>query len=381
MKSSSIVKSLALIFLVSSAGCLKKAADQTATLSGTSEKTWQTIQAAGPGPIRSIIRRTDGLLLGPVSTGHGIVIMSSRDEGVSWSRHGSVVKNDRVDFGDPTLLAIPGTSTIFCAFREHLDGRWLVTVTRSDNNGDDWVYDSTVVGPVVPFVGAPFLHLASNGDLQVYYDSELLAEEKGAHRHQWIAMQGRRGISGPWDAYGVVTASKIEQEGALSREGMATVVSLGGSRLMLVTEGVEPFPTGNASANVIHAIESFDDGRTWDHSTRRTVYSARVDPVTGKRFNAYVPYAKRVGKGPVGVAFCTDEDFVGPPDPASASVGDRRCHVKYVQTTKDFESWSAASPVWTGASRNYTPGLFERVPNDLIVTIDQLGGGIRIMSR
>ena len=59
----------------------------------------------------------------------------------------------------------------------------------------------------------------------------------------------------------------------------------------------------------------------------------------------------------------------------------RRCQVGYVQTTTSFESWSAPSPVWTTTSSNYTPGLFERAPNKLIVTIDAFGGKQRILSR
>lgn len=342
---------------------------------------WTMIHENGGAPIRSITRRRDGVLLGPVSTGHKIEVWASRDGGSNWTLNGSVVSNDRVEFGDPMMLAIPGTSTVFCAFREHLDGRWIVTVTRSDNDGDSWTFDSTIVGPVEPFVGAPFLFLANNGDLQIYYDSELLASQSGAPGHQYIAMQGRRGISGPWTAYGVVAASKIATPGAMSREGMATVVSLGGDRILLVTEGVEAFQTGGASSNEIHAIESLDGGRTWDHSLRRTVYSAKIDPISGKRFNAYVPYALRINNGPVGVAFCTDENFAGPPDASSSVVGKRRCHVKYVQTTSNFETWSASNTIFEGTGKNYTPGLFERNPNDLIMTVDPLGGGVKVLNK
>lgn len=235
------------------------------------EARWKTLKDSGPAPIRSIIRRTDGVLMGPVSTGSSIEVWASRDEGAKWYRHGSIAENNEVEFGDPMMLHIPGSTTIFCAFREYAEDQWRVVVSRSDDGGDSWVYDSTVVGPVEPFVGAPFLHLAKNGDLQIYYDSELLPAQNGAYGHQWIVMQGRSGLSGPWDAYGVVIASRMEIPGALSREGMPTVVSLGGDRLLLVTEGVEPVATGQAAANEIHAIQSHDGGRTWDHSTRRTV--------------------------------------------------------------------------------------------------------------
>ncbi len=343
--------------------------------------TWQTIQAAGPGPIRSIVRRGDGMLMGPVASAQSIQLWRSSDEGAHWKFRGSIAFDATVEFGDPMMLALPNGKTIFCAYREHKNGLWQIKISRSDDGGESWILDSRVVGPVEPFVGAPFLLLADNGDLQIYYDSELLAKEQGAPGHQWIAMQGRRGTTGAWDAYGVVVASRVGDQGALSREGMATVVALGGDRLLLVTEGVQPFAEGQGFANEIHAIESMDGGRTWDQSLRRTVYRARLDTKSGRRYNAYVPFALQVGDGPVVVAFCTDENNTGVPDSPSADVRTRHCNVKYVQTTVDFETWSESSPIWTGSDRNYTPGLFERSTNDVIVTIDQLGSGMRIMNR
>jgi hypothetical protein len=341
---------------------------------------WSVLMANGGAPIRSITRRSDGWLIGGASTGTGIAVWASRDNGASWFVHGSVANNPNVQFGDVTMRAIPGTRTIFCAFRELSGGQWRVTVTRSDNDGDSWVYDSTVAGPTTYFVGAPFLFQRANGDLQVYYDSELLAAQRGYPGHQWIAMQGRRGTTGAWTAYGTVAVSWDKRAGALNRDGMPTVVQLGGDRLMAVVEGVEAFPTGGARANVINAVQSWDGGKTWDESLRRTIYQARVDPGSGRRYNAYVPSAIRVGNGPVGVAFCTDEDKAGPPDASSAPVDQRNCHVGYISTTTSFETWSGASPVWTATSRNYTPGLFERALNDVIVVIDGLGSS-RVLKR
>ncbi|MFY0576859.1 hypothetical protein ACN28S_23285 [Cystobacter fuscus] len=51
-----------------------------------------------------------------------------------------------------------------------------------------------------------------------------------------------------------------------------------------------------------------------------------------------------------------------------------------MSTTTNFETWSGPSAVWTATSRNYTPGLFERAPNDVIVVIDALGGN-RVLRR
>ncbi|NMO17473.1 exo-alpha-sialidase [Pyxidicoccus fallax] len=341
---------------------------------------WRVLMASGGAPVRHITRRSDGLLIGGVSAGTRIDVWTSADNSASWRLHGSVANNPAVQFGDVMMRAIPGTRTIFCAFRELANGQWRITITRSDNDGDHWVYDSTVIGPVSRFVGAPYLFQRANGDLQVYYDSEPLAAQRGYPGHQWIAMQGRRGTTGAWTAYGVVAVAWDKRAGALNREGMPTVVQLGGDRLMVVVEGVEPFPTGGAHANVINAVQSWDGGKTWDESLRRTVYRSRVDPGSGRRYNAYVPSAIRVGNGPVGVAFCTDEDKAGPPDYSNMPAHERHCHVGYVSTTVNFETWSTPSAVWTATSRNYTPGLFERAFNDVIVLIDALGDN-RVLQR
>jgi hypothetical protein len=162
---------------------------------------------------------------------------------------------------------------------------------------------------------------------------------------------------------------------------MPTVVQLGGDRLMVVNEGVEPFTTGGVRANVVNSIQSWDGGRTWDSSLRRTVYRSPIHSGSGRRYNAYAPYAIRVGNGPVGVAFCTDENKGTTPDLASTPPDQRQCHVGYVSTTTSFETWSGASAIWTGSIRNYTPGLFERSSNDVIVTIDAFAGNQRVMRK
>ena len=90
---------------------------------------------------------------------------------------------------------------------------------------------------------------------------------------------------------------------------MASVIDLGNNRIMVVTEGVEDQENGGARANVIRAIQSFNGGKIWDFNERRIVYQSRIHQNSNKRFNAYVPMGIRIGNGPVGVVFCTDEDF------------------------------------------------------------------------
>jgi hypothetical protein len=328
----------------------------------------------GSAPIRSITKCGDGSLIGPRSSGHEIEVWSSTNNGTSWVRKGSVASNATISYADPTMFAIAGTSTVFCAFTEINAGKYSITICRSDNNGGSWVYDSTVIAGKSKFVGAPFLFKANNGDLQCYYDSEQLATDSGHDGFQYIAMQGRNGTSGDWTKYGTVVASREANVATISRDGMATVVDLGNNRLMCVTEGIESVSTGGANANVVRSIQSFDGGKTWDYNNRQIVYQSRVDASSGRRFNAYCPYAIRIGGGPVGVVFCTDEDFAGPPDYSNQAVETRRAHVKYIQTTDAFEHWGATTTVWSAGSNAYTPGLFERASNNALVTIDNFAG-------
>lgn len=331
----------------------------------------------GSGPIRSYAIRPDGTLVGGRSTGTSIEVWASTNKGSSWNRIGTVASNPNCNYGDLMFLNVPNTNTIFCAFRLYENYLYSITVCRSDDGGYNWVYDSTVIGGYSSFVGAPWLFIADNGDLQCYYDSEPLAAQYGTSGSQWIAMQGRYGLSGEWNKYGIVAASRHANQYKFVRDGMATVVRVGDNRIMLVTEGIEDSPSGGEYSNTIWAIQSFDGGYTWDYGGRRIAYQSGFDPNSGRRYNAYCPAATRVGGGPVGVVFCTDEDFGGTPDPSNMDVTQRRTHIKYVRTLDTFESWGDLQTVWAGGNQGYAPGIIETSWNELLVSIDHFYGNQR----
>ncbi|WP_302626932.1 family 43 glycosylhydrolase [uncultured Eubacterium sp.] len=332
----------------------------------------------GSGPIRSMTTRKDGVVIGGRSSGHAIEVWSSSNKGTSWSRIGTVASNDNINYGDVMFLAVPQTDTIFCAFREkNASNQYAVVICRSDNGGYDWVYDSTVIAGCSQFVGAPWLFIAQNGDLQCYYDSEPLATQNGVSGAQWIAMQGRNGLTGSWDKYGVVAASRDANASKFVRDGMASVVDLGNNRIMVVTEGIEDDRSGGVYSNVVRAIQSFDGGRTWNYSGRKIVYESKIDSASGRRYNAYCPMAIRVGNGPVGVVFCTDEDFGGTPDASSEVVSKRRTHIKYIKTLNNFETWGDLTPIWTDGSGAYAPGMIETASNEVLISIDHFSGNQR----
>ena len=328
----------------------------------------------GPAPIRSMIVLTDGIILGGRIENHEIQVWVSSNKGITWSLRGSVANNIEIEFGDVMFLSIPNSSKVFCAFREYNKAKlWAITICLSDDNGFNWVYDSTIISGQKLFVGAPWLFLANNGDLQCYYDSEPLANDNGAHGSQWIAMQGRNGITGEWNKYGIVVASRNTDIYQLCRDGMATVIDLGNNRIMLVTEGVEDYPSGGAYSNVIRAIQSFDGGKNWDYNGRLIVYQSRIDSSTGRRYNAYAPMGIRIGGGPVGVVFCTDEDFGGKPDESDLDPTKRRTHIKFIRTMENFETWGDLKIFWENGDRAYVPGMKEISFNEVMVTIDHFG--------
>ena len=305
----------------------------------------------GSGPIRSMAMKDDGTVIGGRSSGHTIEVWTSANNGKNWGKIGTVASNDNIEYGDVMFMTVSGTNKVYCAFREkNSEGKYSVVICRSDDGGYNWVYDSTVISECSRFVGAPWLFMAQNGDMQCYYDSEPLAAEKGLPGAQWIAMQGRNGLTGTWDKYGVVVASRDVNTSKLVRDGMASVVDLGNNRIMLVTEGIEDNMSGGVYSNVVRAIQSNDGGYTWDYSGRQIVYQSTIDPASNRRYNAYCPMAVRVGNGPVGVVFCTDEDFKGTPDLSSENVTKRRTHIKYIRTMDNFETWGLLTNIWTGGS-------------------------------
>ena len=86
-------------------------------------------------------------------------------------------------------------------------------------------------------------------------------------------------------------------------------------------------------------MQSFDGGKTWIYEGRKILYQSFINKSSQRRYNAYCPIGIRIGGGPVGVVFCTDEDFGGIPDESSADVGQRRSHIKFIRTLDNFETW------------------------------------------
>lgn len=343
-------------------------------------------------PCRFVVRRDDGSLLGGrvVDSGHKIEVLASTNSlssqiGKDWSVIGAVANNTNVVYGDLNFLSVTN-DLVFCAFRMQntSDGKWSVVVCKSTNGGVQWIYDSTIESQSSDFVGAPFLFMTMEGNMQIYYDSEILPKQDGGiFGDQWIAMRQRAGTSGSWSTTRIC-ASRKNSKSELSRHGMPSVVSLGASgqdeRLMIVTEGCEEELNGGQYSLVINAVESYDGGSTWDYADRVIVNQGSIHESSGRRYRRYCPMACRNGVGPVHVLFCS-ENHSGMPKDSGTSITITTNEIWYIETTTDFETWGNVIAFWDKEECSYQPGMFEYAGGDLRVTISAVNAGYKALFR
>lgn len=349
-------------------------------------------------PVRSIVRTASGRLLGTRPTGAAIELWASETNGVDWFRMPNVAHSDSVVYGDSTLCVLPN-GEILAGYRENnATLGWSVRVSRSLDGGESWSFAGTIhdwTFSQSEFVGAPFFNQLSDGTLQVYYDSEPAAPGLS----QYIALKtgSFNPGAGQWQWSNPRVVNSMPTGATFVRDGMPTVVNLGpdldgvGDRLMVVTEGVSV--TDGVAHNVIRAFQVQNGGAAqsdWNSLLdSRVIYrSALLDP-QGHRYNGYAPFAIRVGDGSVIVGFSTDE-FLDATNKAADSASSppemRHSEIKLIQTTSDFEHWSAPVTVWglehpnfegdgnSGDIFNYQFGMFELSPNDVVATLDMFQG-------
>ncbi|MGD9632007.1 MAG: hypothetical protein AB7G28_19585 [Pirellulales bacterium] len=346
-------------------------------------------------PIRNLIRAPSGNLLGTRPAGGVIELWQSGNNGKDWSRLPNIAVSSTVEYGDSTLLALP-SGELLSAYREHHPTLgWSVRISRSVDGGAHWNFAGTIHDWNQEFVGAPQLLQLSNGALQAYYDSEVLAS--GGSQYIGVKTGSFDAGTSTWNWSQERRVNAQPANGFVVRDGLASVVNLGpdldgvGDRLMVVTEGVGT--RSGQEYNLIRAFQVQNGGATqadWNALLdSRVIYqSPQIDP-NNHRYNAYAPYALRVGNGPVMVAFSTDEflDEVGAPaDVASTPPNLRHSEIKFMKTTSTFESWSTPKTMWgmdhpefTGSANsgdifNYQIGLIELAPNDVLATLDMFNG-------
>jgi len=332
---------------------------------------WTSVNANTPAAIRCITRSSSSRLIGGRVGGspNAVEVWGSTNNGTNWTRISTVASSSTVQYGDPCFLSDGGT-LVYCAFREHVGSTYQITICRSTDGGNNWVFDSVASSNNNNrFLGAPFLWFSRDGNVQCYYDSEQAAADGGHAGFQWIALAARPKFSygAAWTTYTGV-ACRPSNAAIFARDGLSSVCNLDGSDMMLVCEGVDP---NNTARNCLFSIKSHDNGHTWDFNSRQLIWAPRN--ASNIQANAYDPLAIRYGGGPVGVVFCTDDDFAAPSS-NSLPPNQRNAHVKFIQTLSTFDSWGGLQTVEAGQSSMYSPGLFEIATNSLICSTDFYGG-------
>lgn len=251
----------------------------------------------GPGTYPRANKLSDGSIIGVYTAFSGgnnvITAVKSVDSGASWQVVGEVTRgaSNANDIDNAYVLQLP-TGRILCAFRNHSKDPktgaytyFRITVTYSDNQGISWKYLSTPASDPGPVNGnwEPFLRLALDGSIQLYYSRENSATDQDSLER--VSTDG----GNTWSSSRTISGS-----GITARDGMLGVATIAGFKLMAVFESET-----NGVFNIM-SITSADDGKTW--SNRRIVYES-----TGTGNSAGAPQVINVG-GNLVVSFQTSED-------------------------------------------------------------------------
>ncbi|KAE9372527.1 glycoside hydrolase family 93 protein [Stipitochalara longipes BDJ] len=247
----------------------------------------------GCGTYPRATRLQDGSILGTHTEFHNgqnvIVTTKSTDDGVTWVPHGEVARG----FGDVdnpfVLQRLDGN--ILCAFRNHTTNasggniHHRITICVSKDSGKEWKYLSTPEESPNPVRGLwePFLRLAGDGSLQLYYSKELSPRDQDSILR--ISHDGGK----TWGEAITFTGHDL-----VTRDGMLGIAELDGDLVAV-------FETDEDGIMHIKCVTSADDGKTWGN--RQLVYRA------GK-WVAAAPQIANIG-GVLVVTFQTDEDGEG----------------------------------------------------------------------
>lgn len=326
---------------------------------------------------RGLLYLSDGTLL----AAHGVhkdgsasvSCAASRDGGKTWTER-SVIASDpdhETDIGDGMLLRTRSGDLLYCYRQNHYRGAheknpdYAIRVAVSRDAGKSWEKHSTVTGHQVRADGspsrglwAPFLFETPQGRLQCYYDDEKTPLEAGFRGHQWLMMRTWNPKARSWEK--PVVVSRAHDPKHLSRDGMGTVVSLSGKRLLCALESVQVAPP---HAGVIRYVTSDDDGATWSWS--RQERGVLYQPAK-KDFMSLSPQVSRLSDGTLACIFCTDEDRETP-DRAGTPPPRLNMDIKVVTSHDSGQTWSPARTV-SDSHRAYLPGLVEAKRGTLLAT-------------
>ncbi len=349
------------------------------------------------GPTASrFITNSSGRLLGGRVNGVVVEVLASTNNGTTWTLTGTVGQGSTdansgltSTYFDPCVLS-DGGALVYCAVRVQITNPqgsivgYQIVMCRSTDSGNSWTYDSTVDVNTIPaasvgnnttvalnyFLGAPCLFFAADGNVQCYYDSSpAYTAATGNLGGQYIMMKskGKFAYNSAWNGYS--SAASRPTDNSYVRDGVSSVVNLGGSNMMLVCEGLDPGV--NNTRLSLWASYSYDNGQTWDHTSRTIIHRSFYQD--GTQAYAFCPAAIRFGGGPVGVAFCSD-DFEPNANSSKMNFGGIQAHVQFIKTLDTFNNWGGLEIIDAQVDQMYLPSLYEIASNVLISTIDFFNG-------
>ncbi|KAJ4392202.1 hypothetical protein N0V93_005827 [Gnomoniopsis smithogilvyi] len=277
-------------------------------------------------------------------------VVQSTDEGQSWDIIGSVAQGEVAtsDIDNPFPLQIVPGGRIICAYRNHdIDATtgdytyYRITLSYSDDWGVSWSYLAQVTERAATSVNngvwEPFCRLANDGTtIQCYYSSESAADDQDS------LMQYSTDGGETWS-----TEIAVSGQNVTSRDGMTGVAVVEDDTLICVFENTEDGPFS------IRSVLSYDDGLTWDETTRSIVY----DP-SNTVSTAQAPAIINVG-GTLVVSFITNEDT--PTDTSGDADGGT---VKVITSLNTNIVWADKTSISTGA---HWPGLYSLGSSDFLV--------------
>jgi len=276
---------------------------------------------------------------------------AARAPGASWVAQGSVAAEPIVEgrtLANVFPVELPG-GDILAAFRHHdvvnevLVYRLLVAV--STDQGVSWSFRSEIEVGTSNGIWEPFLFVAPDGALHVYY----AWEHDGGDQDIVLRRSSNSGVDwGP--------RITVASQGG-SRDGMPAVATLQDGSLVAIFES---FRAPGVPKFVVRTVRSDDDGLSWDR--RADVYV----PGDSSR-NAGSPYVIALDDGRLVASFMTDEDATSTDWPNAASA---KLLVSQVTSSDAPLSWAAAA-VEGAAAPVYWPSLVVDDDGDVLLLYER----------
>lgn len=281
-----------------------------------------------------------------------ILVLGSLD-GKQWSDGPTMVRKVNtpgLDIGDGCLLGLDHR-TLWYSFRDNnnVKKEFSIRVVVSTDAGKTWGDHSVVATSKGHRRGlwASYLFASQSRDVVCAYDDEDTPFDTFPG-HQWLTAKRCERDKKRWGP--PVTVSRAFDRKALSRDGMPSLVSLGGSRIGCALETVA---TGAIPSSQIMFVTSNDHGKSWSWiREERTLIFASCKP----GYAAYAPWLTTMPDGDLVCVF-TSNDRADKSDAPGTPAG--QLHGDILMSVSDNQgvSWGSPTVVYAGGNRNYMPQI------------------------